>query len=648
MKKKMIVGIIILISIIIISPKKTITSYAETSSMVNEIEKPLVCLVGQDYSNYLEYSGYEIIDNPVNFSICNRYHVKYQKGDQIYDKIVEVVNKDTLMNLGYYQFNYQDFLPNTNDGQALFTRTNVNGLEYLIYGLFNQNNLNEEYDTYLAVYDGDATVLVKNIYQKSKKIPEKIVISENFITILGQNENGDIYMENYDHSGTLKCENVLIGENSDNLMDAVVVENYLFIVGSSDSADHLYLGTRNGIDGFVMRINLDTLTYSSLYFFSKNGYDYVSQICTDGSDLYLVHQFTMSNNTPYAILYKMSQDLGLLKQLTISTEIDFELVDLEIYYNNIYVLNNVYSYNHERKIGHLGIYNNAFRVIKHLYYEDEDFNKVAGISFNNEGFSTLLITKNENDEYGIRTINYLNMEEVSRLGSIVEGSHFAKPAGVDGNQAYININNKIKKLVITNVNVKSFGNFEKEQLVNDEVYINNKKIKLNTSLSKISYNEEVFGNYRLICGFVADELNLLYYLDHIVVEDFNVKINETYDKGYILAFNGTGYLNGILIENGHVIDQDGLYTLEVYGNNNIKREINFQIREYKLEYQISKVNQINDYNVTLGNQDINEEISYSVQTNDKNQINYPTRNYWLLILPILSSISVALIVIRFH
>ncbi len=137
MKKKLLLGgLIIFASIIVSFSLFKQKSFASTSGIASpsEVQKALVCLVGQDYSSYLEFSGYEIIDNPVNFSICNSYRVKYQRDGNIYYKKVEVINQDTLSSLGYYQFNEIDFLPQSNHGTTLLAKTTEAQMTYLIYG----------------------------------------------------------------------------------------------------------------------------------------------------------------------------------------------------------------------------------------------------------------------------------------------------------------------------------------------------------------------------------------------------------------------------------------------------------------------------------------------------------------------------------
>ncbi len=653
MKKKLLLGgLIIFASIIVSFSLFKQKSFASTSGIASpsEVQKALVCLVGQDYSSYLEFSGYEIIDNPVNFSICNSYRVKYQRDGNIYYKKVEVINQDTLSSLGYYQFNEIDFLPQSNHGTTLLAKTTEAQMTYLIYGFYDLEEDVSTGDAYLVVMENNVIVMEKYLYSTAEYLPKKILISENYITILGETKTntGNIYFENYSHSGELVARNELIGEKADCLMDATILNEYLFIVGTTDSADHYYLGTRKGTDGFIMRFSLDTLVYQKIYVSNKEGYDKISKICTVGNNIVYVMQY-ISASTPYALLCQMNEELALTKSLTISMEIDFNVKYLKEAGGDIYLLSTCYSYNHSRIIGLTAIYNSSLRKVKDIYYTDEDFYTLNDlVSTNNQEFSVLMITKNENYEYGFTTIKYTNLEEIFRISQRSEGCLNSGYANVSGNQIYLHKNDRLTLFSITNLKVDNFGVFENETLKDYRVVINSKATSLDLKLSKINYNENMYGNYRLICAFSIEEITLLYYIEHLVAEDFNVRINEVYDIGYELSFNGIGYLNGKKIENGYIVNGEGNYTLEVYGNNNIKREINFQINYYKLEYQVQNETTLNNEKISIEKAQIESETSYQVIDNAKNQINLPRKNHWLIVIPFLSAISVAFIVIRFH
>ena len=82
--------------------------------------------------------------------------------------------------------------------------------------------------------------------------------------------------------------------------------------------------------------------------------------------------------------------------------------------------------------------------------------------------------------------------------------------------------------------------------------------------------------------------------------------NGIYEPGYKVEFNGTGFLNGEEINNGFIVNDIGKYLLAIYGINNEKEVINFEIDDLTIN-PIS-----NNYNFKI--KDI--EIIKTVKVND--------------------------------
>lgn len=648
-KKLFTLGAIITTSILMATFK--IKSNASTNvTSPTEVQKALVCLVGSDYTKYLQYDGYEIVDNPVNFAICNKYTVTYERENSIYKKTVEVVDEETLCNLGYYQFNTLDFLPKSNNGTRLLASTIHNNKTYLIYFFYDVTNERNTGDAYLVVIEENEIIMEKYLYKLREKTPSKILVTNDIIMILGHtsNDKTNIYIETYDHQGNLKNQNELIGNESDKLSSACIIDEYLYLAGITSSADHYYLGTRKDVDGFIMRLKLDTLVYDAITFPSKEGIDKIEHMVTDGSNLYFTSQFYQSSK-PYVVMYQMNKELGIRKSITLSTETGYSIENFKIYGNNLYILNTCYSYNYLRDIGRVSIHNLELRKVKDIYYIDENFYKVEDIVWDNENdFSVIVTTKTPETELGFDTIKYINMNETYRIHKEWKNVDRVSYANNDGTKIYLEKDNRLVLYTITNVKVDNFGEFTNQSLNNYQVFINAQLTNLDQNLSSLNYDENMFGTYKLICGFKTENLDLLYHLDHLVVENFNVKINEIYDTGFKLEFNGEGYLNGNKIENGYIINQEGKYTLEVYGNKQIKREINFEIKHYKLSYETLKKTNFETSDITIEAPKEQQKIIYQVNDNYENKINYPRKNNYLMVIPVFSAIAVAFILIRFH
>jgi hypothetical protein len=88
----------------------TTTNISSKAKNTFDITKPLICLEGTNYSDYLNYEGYEIFENNVNFNIPGKYHITYvNKNNDKFVKKVDVVSKNNIDQLNYYQIKQEKF-----------------------------------------------------------------------------------------------------------------------------------------------------------------------------------------------------------------------------------------------------------------------------------------------------------------------------------------------------------------------------------------------------------------------------------------------------------------------------------------------------------------------------------------------------------
>lgn len=94
-------------------------------------------------------------------------------------------------------------------------------------------------------------------------------------------------------------------------------------------------------------------------------------------------------------------------------------------------------------------------------------------------------------------------------------------------------------------------------------------------------NPTIFGAYRI--PYTLDETHMRLVLTNTfyIKEQINIQ-NATYDTGIVLEFNGNGFLNDVAIESGYCIDAIGTYSLIVYGTQNERKIINFDVRQLSL------------------------------------------------------------------
>ena len=99
MIKRIIYGMILIFIAIIVSSNDV---FASTS---DNIDQTLVCVVGNDYSDLLEYDGYEIISGKVNFNVEGDYYLTYmnQKTKETINKKISVINEKRIKDKPYFE-----------------------------------------------------------------------------------------------------------------------------------------------------------------------------------------------------------------------------------------------------------------------------------------------------------------------------------------------------------------------------------------------------------------------------------------------------------------------------------------------------------------------------------------------------------------
>ena len=92
------------------------------------------------------------------------------------------------------------------------------------------------------------------------------------------------------------------------------------------------------------------------------------------------------------------------------------------------------------------------------------------------------------------------------------------------------------------------------------------------------------GNYE----FSIEDNDYKYTMHFTITSDLKgVYNNQSYDHAKRITFNGDGYLNNQYFESGNIIEEDGTYTLKIYGNNDYEEVHHFKIDKAENESSLN-------------------------------------------------------------
>lgn len=135
-------------------------------------------------------------------------------------------------------------------------------------------------------------------------------------------------------------------------------------------------------------------------------------------------------------------------------------------------------------------------------------------------------------------------------------------------------------------------------------------------------DENVFGIYQIPIQFMYKDLVINSTDELLIPPTCSIKDKGVYEKGFELTFNGEGYLNGIKIENGHQVLENGSYLLEVVGKSEsvyysfVVKDLS--LKEININNQDVVIKEIID-NQNIQNNDLNYNLNFEVD-NSKDSI----------------------------
>ncbi len=141
-----------------------------------------------------------------------------------------------------------------------------------------------------------------------------------------------------------------------------------------------------------------------------------------------------------------------------------------------------------------------------------------------------------------------------------------------------NSNSKLNIIDYSHLKIQDYKvNFDKYYINDYNVIVNGNIVSKNRISSNVSNNP--YGSYYDIYSALLDDFELILEIEKFYYDSINLKTKEEYDLGTVLKFNGTGYLNDELIANNYKLNEAGKYVLEIVGNFDERKVINFTVKD---------------------------------------------------------------------
>lgn len=588
---------------------------------------PLVCVAGHDYSYLLEQDGYDIVSKEVDFNSVGTYYVTYLEPNtkELLTRRVDVIDEQDFTNDIYYRYDKNELVKSNYEFVDACSYENRNYLLEVEVGDSNKHNLiiTEIINCKIAKQK-----IIKNNIEATFN---KILVDDEGIYILGtvykEGYSIDLYTLKVDFDLNLLFESNIGGSGVDNLNDAILYGEYIYLVGDTTSSGGLFPGVRKEEDGFVMKITKDFFNVDDVCLSTLNSINTYQKLTIKDDCLYILEQYASTDKVMYNLQIN-SLDLKIVKKENFVNS--FGLTPHRLVSNDlgVFLLCNQYNYMLDRYATR--IYQVTTDAKPYLYYDyansENESRHVVDVQYVNNNM--VLLTYDFNSRTSKLLIKGCEKEEDIVLNVDVEAPY-----------KFISDNTFL-------TSTRCFVDYIYIKKTDDEVLINNEKVKLSDN-SIINTNANLFGSYQNTYIYETNKLMFVYNENIYVPLETSVINNETFDNHLCLTFNGKGLLNNTLISSGYIIDKVGNYQLEVFGKDNERKIYNFKVEEFSnKDFDKKEEPKLLEVNNKLNRLDPNNVISFG--DNIYNEIT-KTYHFWLLLIPvILLVVSLILIFRRKH
>ena len=610
----------------------------------NDINDTLVTEVGSDINDILKYENYAVVRNEVNINVPGVYKVTYRhiKTEEENEKVVHVIDKNTKSYL-YEELLYQESsLHGIYDISSIYILDNKPNCTFTYQGI--ENSFKHHFNGEIENKNHYANTIT--MYSKGNLV-DSCVYNDivHILTTNTDNMTGNKQICIYSKNSLNECTYKLNVSDFKTLTCIGSNDKYCFITGITNETSENFLGVRKGNDSFLLIYNLETETIENIIMFPLESDDEISDIVYYKGYLYLIQK-----NGPKSVrMLKLDIFGNVIKQTNIDLKYGYYNVMLKLIDDQLYLAYSKYDYETMDYIVEINTLNEDLESSK--IYNDYiagmkliDFNIHNGIKFvllnnikNDTGFLYLLYDENNNllGQYKSENNDYI---KGLAANNVIIGTSNDKMS-----LKYYQINSLIKL-----EDGSSKIHYEKTKEENDfnlnsYKYLINGNYVSHSNLSKIDYNQNLFGYYEI--SYYFDDYFDYYQEKTIEVLPFVGSIsNQTYDIGLTIKGNGMLYVDNLLIENEHTFIEPGKYQIKLVGKDNLTALFDITISDLSVKFDTEAEENTLEISEYYSNQNDNIQISKTF-TESINVENNKKNSSFLYLIPAVT-LGIAIIFIK--
>jgi len=638
--------------------------------------KPIITLSGKNYGHLTSIEGYEIISNNVNWFVPGAYSIVYRVSGGVYivNRKVIVLSKYDFLNGGYHEVTIHDRLYGASSLERIILASHTIDETKAVWvqSVYDSQDQERGSDIVISLYDTNQIIWETTLHKGYGDYIKKIISNGNVIVAVGttydeiESQNG--WLIELDMNGTITKDIQYGGTKRDYFNDVLIFDQSYVVFGKSNSNDGFFVNKTfqgDDYDGLIMIINRSNFFIDGLYQYGAEGNDEFHQAVFRDNHFYITASSEgfvgiLSDGFSYRrrgiVKISLFGFVDNMRWMEYVNELESNKIMIDDF-RNIYLIQSIRSSLYQKHL--VSIY----KVGENLTYELVDSyiypSELVSMSFKDCHIDTdgnivvlnqIITSKNNQVKYGYYIRKYHNGQVIQETDYFGNESFISPISILDGEKIMIlaqesKIGIGTKPVLISNSHFssKSLGstiiNQYKAKIDDYELYIDNRQILHSVEKSNIEYNANSFGYYTVDYVFDQTDFLIAFTKEIYVSENINASSGEVYSKGYILRFNGEGYLNGKKINTNHQVVEQGVYVLEVIGKDGIKKLIDFSVEEVaeNNETHLIKSEKLKYFTTTI----------YSRKIEHDNQVefisNLPTRNdlldmqnlkNWYFIIPI--------------
>lgn len=652
--KRIFIIVTLLLNIVVLITYVKNNTYA--SEMFNDISKPLIVRLGDNYQNYLEYDNYDIISSNVNFNKCGIYEVIYENidsGEQV-RKSVYVKNDKELLDEKNYCESYSDLL--ISDDNIKITKVKKYEDDYFIAY---RDIIDEELSDIKLMKINDGQIIFDTtVFNKANGQIVDFIVNDKEIAILVEKANTYSYLDIYyiviSHQGKINYSYKYSGRGVDTAKKILESDKYYYLIVETSSGDEgSYIFQHTLQSGVVFVVEKGTNERCELYGIVEDSSVNVIDAINIEDDIYVIYniynsQIGLQENKIAHISQEEIKDESKSFSLTVTE--DFKKITSDN--NNIYILTNDYNSKLSDYVSKLYKMDKSLNkeLILEYQYSNQGSCNIADITISSEG--NIILIYNIVDLENSNPYGYLYqildegkiVSEVEQFTAPFMVSYFVNSSEflfVEDNQAIINT---INYVTFTDLLTNQIKNYNADISI-PKLYINGEKIPIDYSKSIFDDNINQYGNHNIQYYFTSDKLDVVTKGEVQTLPYSNIYENGIFDLNTRIYTNSNATLNDIPIDDGYKITNIGTYELVLNGNDEEQFKINFEVKSVSNNETILNDDNIN-YEVSKSLDDKTDILSLNSHiTEDSLQLE-EHNTIWMVLIPFFALIGLGAVILN--